>query len=147
MSVKKILLIIVILIQAACSTVQNVEVSQLTFVVTDLANITTEDGTARYMMRYKLADDAPENFYGVIHYQDLGNDRIVHTSSIGSIGDVKIINFNSTPVEQIINKQRFEVTLFLYDDPEYKQLVGSHQDSIWFDMPKAVADVLNIKLL
>ena len=144
---KNILLIIVAVFLAACSTVQNMKSPVSTFVDTKLANITAASGTVRYMMRYKLADDAPDNLYAQIHYQDLGNIRLVHTSSIGSIGNVKILNFNSTPAEQIINNQQFEITLFLYKDPEYSELVGTHKDRIWFDMPKTVAEVLNIKLL
>ena len=144
---KKILLIIVTISLTACSTLQNIKPPILTFVDTMLANIAPEKGTVRYIMRYKLADEAPANLYAQIHYQDLGNNRLVHTSLIGSIGDVKIINFNSAPAEQIINNQQFEITLFLYKDAEYSQIVGAHQDSIRFDMPKTVAEVLNIKLL
>ena len=98
-------------------------------------------------MRYILADNAPVNLYARIYYQELSNKKLFHNTSIGSLGDVKVINFNSTPSDKIINKHHFEITLLLYEDSDYRKPLGSHQDIVWFDMPVAVADVLNIQLL
>ena len=125
----------------------NLSTPALSFVETHIANIATEDGQVRYMMRYQLADDAPNNLYAQIYYQDLSNAKLFHTTSIGSIGEVKIINFNSSLSDKIINKQQFEITLILYKDAEYTQSVGIHQDLLLFDMPATVADILHIQLL
>ena len=144
---KQVFYIITMFCLASCSSSLNLNIPSLEFVETHIANLATENEKVRYMMRYKLSDEAPENLYARVYYQDLGNKKLFHTTSIGSIGNVKIINFYSTPTNQVMNNQHFEITLILYKDPDYTHSIGKHRDLVWFEMPATVADVLNITLL
>ena len=131
----------------SCSSALNLNLPHLRFVETHIANIASEKGNVHYMMRYQLSDDAPANLFARVYYQDLENKKIFHTTDIGSIGSVKIINFNSMPAASIINKQFFKITLILYKDSSYQQSLGIHSDQVWFDMPDTVSEILKIRLI
>lgn len=125
----------------------NLNVPHLGFVETHVSSIISENGAVHYMMRYKLSDDAPANLFARLYYQDLTNKKVFHTTDIGGIGDVKIINFNSMPSSRIINKQFFKISLLLYKDTNYTQSLGIHRDQVWFKMPDTVAEILKIELI
>jgi len=119
----------------------------VSFAETHVANISTEKGQVYYMMRYQLKTDAPENMYAQIYYQDLTNKKLFHTTKLGSLGEVKILNFNSLPSSQIINKHPFQISLQFYSDEGYSDLIGVHRQQVWFEMSSSVANVLSITLL
>ncbi len=144
---KRIILIVTTLFLISCSSALNLNVQPLIFVDTHVGNIVSEKGTVHYMMRYRLSDEAPTNLFVRLHYQDLTNKKVFHTTDIGSIGNVKIINFNSTPSSKIINKQFFKIYLLLYKDANYTQSLGVHSDQVWFEMPDTVAEILKIELI
>jgi len=145
--VKRLFIFILCLQLAACSSSRlNLNVPQLPFVTTLIANLSPEDGKVRYVMRYELDKDAPVNLYAKIHYQDIANKNIYHTTIIDSLGQTKVLNFNSVPGAEIINQQHFEITLLLYKDANYSNIIGIHRDLVWFEMPATVAEVLHITL-
>ena len=131
----------------ACSSALNLTAPQLTFVNTHVANLSSQTGKVRYLMRYELTNDAPGNLFARVHYQDLSNKDLFHTTSIGALGEAKFLNFNSMPDSQIINKRYFEIILILYKDPEYRQALGIHRELLWFDMPETVAEGLENTML
>ena len=144
---KRIILVVTTLFLISCSSALNLNVPHLRFVDTHVGNIVSEKATVHYMMRYKLSDDAPTNLFARLYYQDLTNKKVFHSTDIGSIGNVKIINFNSTPSSKIINKQFFKISLLLYKDANYTQSLGIHNDQVWFEMPDTVAEILKIELI
>jgi len=144
---RNIIIILTAFCLISCSSALNLNAPSLAFVDTEIANIVSDKEGVRYMMRYKLADDSPDNLYVRIHYQDLTNNKVFHTTSIGSISDVKLINYYSPRSLQIINKHYFKITLILYKDSSYSQSLGIHTDLVFFDMPETVAEMLNIQLL
>ena len=119
----------------------------LSFVETQVANISSEMGKVRYTMRYILNNDSPKTLYGKIHYQDLSNRKQFNTTFLGVLSQAEVINYNSMPNQQVVNQQLYAITLVLYEDADYHNIIGSHQDVIWFEMPKNVAHLLKIKLL
>ena len=119
----------------------------LVFLETQVANISSEIGKTRYTMRYTLNKDSPKNLYGKIIYQDLIERKVFNTTVLGRLSQADAINYNSMPVQQIVNKQFYNITLVLYEDADYKNIIGRHHDVIWFEMPNKVAELLEIKLL
>ena len=119
----------------------------LNFIDTEVAIISSETGKVRYNMRYKLSKSSPKTLYGKVQYQDLINRKEFHTTLLGRVSQTSIINYNSMPSNQINNQQFYNMTLILYADADYRNIIGSHQEIIWFDMPKNVAQLLKIKLL
>lgn len=144
---KKILFLFVYLSLSACSSTLNLRAPLLTFVTTQTATIASATGEVRYVIRYKLADDAPKDLFAKIYYQDPGNKKIFHTRTIGSLGKAKVLNFNSIASNKIVNHSNYEIILLLYQDEDYSRIIGIHRDFIWFSMPKNVAEILDINLL
>ncbi|PCJ48703.1 MAG: hypothetical protein COA74_08330 [Gammaproteobacteria bacterium] len=144
---KKILLIIIGLQLVACVSSVNLTAPRLSYVDTFVANISTNKGEVRYVMRYELTDESPDGLYAQIHYQDLKNNKIFKVTELGALANIKVINFKSRGEHQIINNQYFEIILTLYKDANYTSPVGIHRDLVWFEMPQNVAEILKIKLL
>ena len=142
--------LIVLLLSYIMMSCANTQVSNnlpLSFVETEVALIASEIGKVRYTMRYSLSEDSPKTLYGKIQYQDLTNRQEFNSLFLGTINQASVVNYNSMPANQIVNQQLYSITLVLYDDADYKNAIGTHQDVIWFDMPKNVAQLLKIKLL
>ena len=58
-----------------------------------------------------------------------------------------MLNFKSLGKNHVINNQYFEITLILYKDANYTNVVGMHRDLVWFEVPQNVAEILKITLL
>ncbi|MFT5452602.1 MAG: hypothetical protein ACI9N9_002095 [Enterobacterales bacterium] len=131
----------------ACSSAVNLTSPPLSFVDTKMANISINKDVVRYMVRYELTKDSPDGLYAKLHYQDLTNRKLFHTTPIGALNDVKVLNFKSLGEDKVINNQYYEMTLILYKDSNYTKAVGMHRDLIWFEVPENVAKILKITLL
>jgi hypothetical protein len=145
--VKKLFLILSCIQLIACSSAVKLTSPPLSFVDTRIANISIDKNEVRYVVRYELTKDSPDGLYARVYYQNLTNKRLFHTTAIGSLNDIKVLNFKSIGESQIINNQYFEITLILYKDSNYTKAVGTHRDLVWFEMPQNVADILKITLL
>ena len=97
----------------ACSNKLYLSAPQLSFVKTEIANISPGSENVRYIMRYKLTTDAPDNLYARVYYQDFRNKKIFHTTSVGGLGQSKLLNFKGPEDNQIINKHSFRIMLIL----------------------------------
>ena len=144
---KKLFLILSCIQLVACSSAVKLTSPPLSFVDTEIANISINKGVVRYVVRYELTKESPDGLYAKLHYQDLTNQKLFHTMAIGSLNDIKVLNFNSVGENKIINNQYFEITLILYKDANYTNALGMHRDLVWFEMPKNVAELLKITLL
>jgi hypothetical protein len=145
--VKKLLLILSCLQLIACSSAVKLTSPPLSFVDTKIANISINKNEVRYVVRYELTKDSPDDLYAKVYYQDLTNKKLFHTTAIGSLNDIKVLNFKSAGKNQVINNEFFEITLLLYKDASYKKAVGIHRDLVWFEIPQNVAKILKITLL
>ena len=144
---KKLFLILSFLQLVACSSAIKLTSPPLSFVDTQIASISINKNVVRYLVRYELTKDSPDGLYAKVYYQDLSNKKLFHTTAIGSLNDIKVLNFKSVGENQIINNQYFEITLILYKDANYKNALGMHRDLVWFEMPLNVAEILKITLL
>ena len=144
---KKLFLILSCLQLVACSSAVKLTAPPLSFVDTEIINISLNKDEVRYVVRYALTKESPDGLYGKIQYQNLTNKKQFHTTTIGALNDIKVLNFKSLGGNQIMNNQYYEVILYLYEDANYTRILGIHRDLVWFEMPNHVAKILNITLL
>ena len=142
---KKLVYILIGIVLTACSS-QFAPIPQLSFVETMAVQLAPEKGKVRYVIRYQLAEDSTDNLYAEIRYQDLTNREQLQSRQLGTLGDVKVLNFNSLPADKIKNKEYYQVSLLLYNDSDYSELVGIHDDLVWFEMSENIAELLKINL-
>ena len=140
-------LIILSLQLLACAGTMSRVPADLTFVQTKVANLSSKQQAVYYVMRYELSKNSPNDLFATLSYQDLSDKTLFHSSFIGGLGEVKIINFRSMDKQQIVNNYNFQVILTLYRDEQLTDVVGQHRDFVKFQMPTKVGQLLNIKLL
>jgi len=104
-------------------------------------------GAVYYSMNYQITEILQSPLYVTVQFQNPSNESAPFLLNAILKPKQKAFRIESPTFKKIKNKHSYEVLIKLFDDEQYKNLVGEHPQKVFFSIPEKIAPHLGIELI
>ena len=105
------------------------------------------EGRLRYLLQFRLRKPVTEILYVTVDFENPQDRNLTLFTEYEILPGTTRFGVVSEMFAHIRIGEKYQVKVWIYADVNRKQLLGTHEQSVLFDMPRALVEQLGIKIL
>jgi hypothetical protein len=105
------------------------------------------DSTLRYQMEFSLRRPVTETLYVTVDFENPVDQGTPLFAEFEVAPGATSVDATSESFSAIRNRHEYLVKVWIYADVKRKQLLGTHEQLVLFQMPRELLDQLGVRLL
>ncbi len=105
------------------------------------------EGRLRYLLQFRLRKPVTETLYVTVDFENPQDRNLTLFTEYEILPGTTRFGVVSEMFAHIRIRDKYQVKVWIYADVNRKQLLGTHEQWVLFDMPRALVEQLGIKIL